>query len=221
MSVYLNQAADPVNTTVLELRILYQVTLMNTLVRPLFAVFHYHRIAGSVPADLAYLANQFSLQMGPGNLRPLLNARITVLGVDCRPLDNPLVPPVFDATNAGVGAIATDPLSTAMAVVLDLATPARGRSWRGSKHFCGGNEADTDGGDELNAAAITAWSTYAASGGNSLSDLGGNTFAPCVLSPTLSTIFGTPPIFSFSDGVTCTVKPVLGTMRKRKEKVGT
>jgi len=220
MAAFVNLAADPVLYNILELRMFGLVTQENTLDREWFNIFHYHRTAGGSAPVLQNLVNAFYSAM-VATIVPLMNVRVTAANADGRPLDDPLIPPQLSSYGAVVGAVTGDPLSDALAYVADLFTNTRGRSFRGRKHFIGGNESDVDGGDQIKALRLSTWQTTLATALADIDDGGGNVYTPCVLSPTLSNIFGTPPVFTGADVDHATMNAIIGTMRKRKEKVGT
>jgi hypothetical protein len=157
--------------------------------------------------------------VGLPNLLPLLNVRVTGITHDLRPLDDPLIPAIENNAGTGPGQVTGDPLPSSLAVVCELRTDVRGRSFRGSKHFSGLSESDILHGDELDVTPLVNWNVFAAAMATSAGDGVGNTFTPCVLSPTLSIVYGTPPVFTGADLTGATAKAILGTMRRRKEKV--
>jgi hypothetical protein len=218
MAAFVNLLADPSNWQILEARLKYDVLLEDALTRQFVAVFHYHRSLGSTNPSLATIGADFAANVC-SVIMPLLNVRCTGAIADMRPLDDALVMPVEVTPSLDAGAVTGDPLSAALAAVVQLFTPARGRSFRGRKHFGGLSESDTDGGDELKASVITSWAAVESACAVTISDGGGNNFNPCVLSPTLSQIFASTPIFTGCDVNSAVLNKILGTMRRRKERV--
>lgn len=218
MGVFVNTPADPVAYFMLEFRILWTLTLEDTLTRAMVNVLHYRKLTGSGSPDLVTVLDNFRSSVAT-QFPSLVNARVNYDGCDVRPLDDPLVPEILNVTSASAGSVTGDPLSAALAVVISLKTSTRGRSFQGRKHFGGLSESDTDGGDELKAASLSAWITAAGNLTGTLSDGAGFTYTPCVLSTTLSGIFLTPPYFTGADIDSVEVNPILGTMRRRKERL--
>lgn len=218
MAAFVNLPADPSSWNIIQIRSQCLITYEDTLTKLLINVFNYHKASSSGNPSLLGLANFFAAQV-MAYLTPVLNVRVTEPKCFARPLDDPLVPEVENTTSISAGAVTGDPLSAALAVTMQLNTGVRGRSFMGRKHFGGLSESDTDGGDELKASVITSWGTVAGTLEVQADDGLGNLYNPCVLSSTLSLVFGTPPIFTGADITEVVLNPILGTMRRRKEKV--
>jgi len=218
MAAFINLAADPTSWNILEVRAEVDITLEDGLVKTLINVFHYHKSSSTGNPSLAGIAAWFN-----GNIMatftPLLNVRCSNPRCFVRPLDDPYVMEVEDGVGAGAPAVTGDPLSVVLAAVITLNTGVRGRSFQGRKHFSGLSESDTDGGDELKAGSITTWTGVGSAIAVQANDGAGNTYNPCVLSPTLSGILNVPPYFTGADVVDTSLNHILGTMRRRKEKV--
>jgi len=217
MAVFTNISAEPANPQILEARFRYTIEWEDTLLRHCFAIFHYHRSAGSGLPNYVDLGDDVNTNI----VLPygaLLNERVTIVGNDIRPLDDPTVMPTFTPAGIGAGTITGDPLPANVALVINKLTGVRGRNYQGRSHVSGLSEADITDGDELNSGAGTAWDSASGLADNQLDDSLGNVFVPCVLSPTLSGIFQTPPFFTGADVTSFLVNRILGTMRKRREK---
>lgn len=218
MSAFVNLAADPVLWNIIELRVQGALTLEDGLNRPLVNVFHFKRLSGPTQPTLQELCDSFATN-NQNHLQAVLNVRVIDFYASARPLDDPLVPEQTQSTGHGVGAVTGDPLSASLAAVLRYKTGVRGRSFSGSKHFGGLSEDDTDGGDELNAASVTLWNTVISGLASTIGDTSSNLYIPCVLSSTLSRINDSPPIFTGATVTSIELNPILGTMRRRKERI--
>jgi len=121
-------------------------------------------------------------------------------------------------TAAGVGAIATDSYASVGAVYMLYRTALRGRSFRGSKHFAGLNEADTTD-DILTGAGLTRWQAVRDACLANLVDANGNTWTPTVVSRTLSQLNALPLALVVANDVTDVLLDLnVGTMRRRRSK---
>jgi len=218
MGAFVNVPADPANPQILEARFLYQIEWQDTVIRPCFAIFHYHRISGSGTPIYADLTDDVNSNIVV-TIGALLNVRVGIIGNDVRPLDDPLVPATFQTGGIATGSVSGDPLPANSALVFNKLTGVRGRNFQGRAHIGGLSEADITAGDQLNASAVSAWNSALALADNNIDDTAGNVFTPCVLSPTLSRIFDAPPIFTGADVTSFALNVILGTMRKRREKV--
>jgi hypothetical protein len=219
MGVFMNVAADPTSPEILEIQLRTTVEYEDGVFRDFINVFHYHKLASAGTLNLAQFLTNWITNVGDG-IVPLMNVRITLGKAACRPLDDPFNLGVEQGLGSPAGLVTGDPLSAALALVMKMETGVRGRNFRGSKHFGGLSESDSDGGDEWKAGTLTNWSSPASTMGTTITDSGGYSYVPCVLSPTLSGIFQTPPFFTGADVTLCSVNPVIGTMRRRKEIAG-
>lgn len=218
MAKFVNLAADVVQWNILEARLQGAIEWEDTLLKPYVNVFHYHKFGGITTPNLGALADSMS-----GGLMAffngVFNVRMTDLLFSIRPLDDPTVPEQTQSVGAGAGTITGDPLSAALAAVITLGTGVRGRNFRGRKHIGGLSESFSTGGDELNSTGLTALGALATNLAVSIDDGGGNQYQLCVLSSTLSQVNGTPPVFTGADVTTVTLNHILGTMRRRKERI--
>lgn len=226
MALFRNFLGDIVNPFFAEVIIRGEATATGGTVKPILNVFHFRRLTNSSPADFVqFLANFTTLFQEP--ILNTLNSRYNLIQTECRPMDDPAaataIQPVNDSAALGNAASAYDLLS---AVVYQMKTGFRGRSFKGSKHFSGLDEGQVTG-DELTAAAVTAtWDALTAafvSAIAGISDGSGNTFYPIILSPTLSSIGPTdiPGVFTGADVNGVVLNLTIGTMRRRKEKTVT
>jgi len=218
MSVFINQAAFEGSHILVECRLITTLEYEDGLFREMFNVFHYHNLTDAGPLNKGSLLAAFINNVGDP-IAPLMNVRVTLGRADIRIMDNPLDVVLEQALGSPSGAVTGDPLSASLALVMQFDSGVRGRSFRGRKHFGGLSESDSDGGDELKASVITSWGSPAAGMGANIDDGTGNEYEPCVLSPTLSSLYQDPPFFTGAAGGTWSVNHILGTMRKRKERV--
>jgi len=226
MSLFRNFVGDVTNPFFVEFIIRGSALATGGQTKPLLNVFHFRRLTNSSPLSLTGLMTTLnSTWQDP--LLACLNARYTLDQLELRPMDDPaaatLVEPVGASGNLGNAASAYDLLS---AVVYQLKTGARGRNFKGSKHFSALDESQVTG-DELTAAAVTAtWDALTAAFAACIagqSDGAGNTFFPIVLSQELSSLGPTdiPGIFTGADVSSVILNLTIGTMRRRKEKTVT
>jgi len=109
------------------------------------------------------------------------------------------------------------------AACIQCRSDARGRSYRGSKHFAPVSESDTTD-DTLTGAGLTNWQTLAAALDPSalfLTGLNGSVWQFVILSPTLSNLTANPSIFTFSTVIAnggTILNAKVGTMKRRKSR---
>jgi len=223
VALFRNFLGDIANPFFAEVIIRGNATATGGTVKPILNVFHFRRLTNSSPADfVTFLSNFTTLFQGP--LLACLNERYNMEQTECRPMDDPaaatVVQPISEPGALGNAASAYDLLS---AVVYQMKTGFRGRSFKGSKHFSGLDESQVTG-DELTAAAVTAtWDALTAAFTAAIagiSDGAGNTFYPIILSPTLSSLGPTdiPGVFTGADVSSVLLNLTVGSMRRRKEK---
>jgi len=179
-------------------------------------VFHYSCEAGAgtlVPANVIAIFDTTVCAF----IGPLLSVEYTALATTFRNLMSPLNPVVEGALGTD-GAVTGDrlPLNTAATVRLRCAD--RGKRFRGSKHFAPISEDDTLL-DELKAATLATWTTQCAQFIASLTDANGNLWVPIVLSRTYSNLTALTPSFVYSRITSATINKIIGTMRRRRERV--
>jgi len=221
VGVYQNLAADPVNYLMLECTCVNTVLMENGILQNCVNVFHMRRTAGTNPADVAGVLDQLR-QFWINQVLPLLNNRAEFLRAEARPLDDPLVLAIENATGATTpGGVSGDSLPLDSAVSMELYTGGRGRSFRGRKHWAPLSESDTTK-DELTGTPLANWQSFANGIPGSLhfTDGNSNTWDLTVLSKQLSKLDLPSIVFTGSDVVSAFVNPIIGTMRRRKEKAG-
>lgn len=118
------------------------------------------------------------------------------------------------------GSVTGDRATSFNAVCIQAKTDARGRNFRGSKHFGPVAESHTTL-DDLNAGAITLWQAVADGlkglcAGNL--DAGLTQWTPIILSQTLSDLTANPCMFTYAWTKDYVLNNTVGTMKRRKEK---
>jgi len=216
MGAFVNIVADPAEPKILEYVQLGSITEANGLDKPLYNVFHYHRVSGSGFPDLGALCAAMN-NLIVGDIQPLQNVRAHFAFGRLRPLDDPLNPGVVSLAQAGDGGVAGDPISAALALVVRLNTGVRGRSFNGRKHFGGWSEADQDSGDEWDAGMLAAFAAFLPDWLDPIDDGNGVLYRLAVVSSQLSDFLASTPTFTGADVTSLTVNKIAGTMRRRKE----
>jgi hypothetical protein len=220
MVAYFNVPADVANPVCLEVVEKAHATQNDGSTQEIVNVYHLTRIAGSTGGvGLAALGATWRAFFD-ANLSPLLSA--TYIGDEStiRILDDPTSLALLIGTPAN-GGVAGDALPSFAAVSMDIVTDARGRCFRGRKHYGPiAESAAVDG--ELSAAAVTAWLAYQAAlqAMTNWNDGAGNFYALSVLSRINSNLIGPSPFFTYAVMKSISVSERLGTMKRRKEGVG-
>jgi len=185
-------------------------------IAPAQNIFTYRRLTTVNPFTKIAVANIFLTNV----LAPYLaaaNVRYTPTNLSIRILDD------YNDAEAviaapGNGAILTADYAASGAVYMLYRTALRGRSFRGSKHFAGLNEADTTG-DILTGAGLARWQTLQTACLANMVDANGNTWTPTVLSRKLSQLNALPIANVVANDVTDVLLDLnVGTMRKRRPK---
>lgn len=177
------------------------------------SVFHYRCALIVLPPTKVALEAAFQA----GVCVPLIaafNSRYVQSQNTVRYVDDVTDAPVSTA-RALVGAIATDPLPTRLAVYILLRTGLRKRYNMGSKHFPAASEVDTTG-DVLTGAGLARWQTVQTAVGATLVDALGNSWVPCVFSRKKSQIAVNPTTIYQNDVTQVLLDKTLGQMRRRK-----
>jgi len=187
--------------------------------RKFINILHFTRVAGPGTGTEA----QF-LTAVDGALATSLSAALSDLYVAddtvTRFMDDPTRMGVVGG-NSLVGARGGDRLPDFNAVVTRKITAGRGRSYRGSNHWGPIAESDTDL-DKLVAGAQGRWddvATNLAAIGTGSITVGSDTWKLIVLSPTLSDLISNPSLFTGAIVTNSIANSIVGTMRRRKEKV--
>jgi len=206
---------SPALIRVAEIGILGTSATGGSSVTPSINIFHYRRTAVAVAPSKSQLNTIFQSSI----VAPLLlamNVRYTPANLYIRWIDDANdAPTVFSV--AGVGAIATDSAPSNDAVYFLYRTALRGKSYRGSKHFGPLSEVDTTQ-DILTGAGLARWNVVKAGLVLPLTDAGGNTWTPAVLSRKLSQLRTNPTTVVANDVTEVLLDLNVGTMRKRRSK---
>lgn len=220
MGSVISRSADPTNPVMLEL--VYDVPVATTDGSEQHVVNIWH-LAGNPSnpggVDVAAVGNSFA-GIAAAQLVNLIHPDYIGGEVSVRMLDDPTALKIVLGASF-TGTAAGDRLPTLAAVVVQLHTNARGRCFRGSKHFAPISEDDTDG-DELTAGKHTDWTNQMVALLTNLPaiDGNGNEFDLCVLSRNNSVLVGPSPSFVYTLVDDLPVNLKIGTMRRRKEGVG-
>lgn len=176
-------------------------------------VFNYIRTSPWVAETTAHAANGII-----ATLAAAFNAMLSVAYVgdpsQSRFLDDPTLPAVA-TNNIGNGTTAADNQPNIVAAFQLLRTDYRGKSYRGSKHYGPIAESDTTN-QELSGGGAVKLATLGAAVIAAVAVAGGNTWAPIVLSQTLSNLTSSPASLTYAPITSRLSSNVLGTMRRRK-----
>lgn len=178
-------------------------------------VFYYRRAVIGAGVTTAGLAAAFRTAV----IVPLLaacNQRYSPQSVSIRMINDATFAPQTIA-QAGVGAIATDGEPCDDAAVLMMKTAYRGKNGRGFKHFGGTNEVDTTD-DILTGAGLARWQAVQAGCMLTITDAGGNQFAPFLFSRVGSQWKVNPTTIRGADFNSSKLIGNIGTMRRRRSK---
>ena len=221
MGAIRNVSGIPATPIFAEVILQAAVPLANGGTRPFLNVFHFRQI--SVVPALGVLADLKTSVNGAleAALEDALSIQYQNGKFKARWMDDPTF--AYDTPNKDIDGTVTGDRATAFnAVTIQMRSDARGRNFRGSKHFGPIAESQTTL-DDLNAGAITKWQAVAdaiasmvgtVSGGNATS------WTPIILSPTLSDLEASPCVFTFADLTDCVLNNTVGTMRRRRERGG-
>lgn len=219
MGAYRNVTGNPAIPMFLEIVLYCPITMANGNVHNNTNVFHFVQTS-IVPAveTLASLQAAF-LSALETQLEAALPITYANGKVKARFMDDPTF--AYNTPSGDVdGAVTGDRATNFNAVTIQVNTDARGRNFRGSKHFGPIAESQTTL-DALNAGAITLWGDVV----NGLYNLmaGGlagasTTWAWIVLSQTLSDLEANPCVFTYAWVNAALLNTTVGTMRRRKER---
>lgn len=189
---------------------------------PAINIFHFHRLDNTptyAPGDLVGLVQ--AVLKDP--LLSATNVRYHIEQWEERPIDDPAAAS-FVIPDPDAGAIGNDASAYAnqSAVYMLIRTGYRGKSYKGSKHFAGIDEAHVTR-DELVTTGLGLWQnvrnalrTFISA---PLTDDNGNIWYPFVLSRELSSLGPTdiPAVVSGADWDSVELNLTVGTMKGRKE----
>lgn len=219
MPGFFNIPADVANPVMLEIRTMCDLVESDTSTQEVFNIYHFSRDGGNAGgANLATILAAF-VSWHNSFVAPCLGVDYVGAVADLRMLDDPTALPLTP-TALGGGAITGDRLPSFNAAVLQLVTNARGRCFRGSKHY-GPIAEDGVTLDELVGATLTAFQALQ----NSMNPLlqfsdGSEKFNLCVLSRKNSNLIGPGVSFTYAQTIAPILNLKIGTMKRRKEGVG-
>lgn len=200
-----------------QIRLVMPTPKSDGSVYPVTNIFDFRRATNWNGDTLANLTSAFKAIMNP-MLPPQLSVAATAGNIACRWLDDPLS--VYGGSDSmDAGGRSGDRLPLYNTVYMNLRTDVRGRNFRGSKHFAPIAESDTTA-DWLNAGGLTNWSD-ATSGVDSLrfmETVNSTVWELCVISTTLSDLTARPSVFVGATVTEVVLSPIIGTMKRRKEK---
>jgi hypothetical protein len=217
--LYRNLPADLTQYQMIEIVNRLLVTMTSGPPRSFFNIFHFRNTSNAGAVNMQNIVDAFATNFTTAIL-PTMNARAAQADAVARPLDDPSSLGATSVIGAGnPGGVATDSYDMASAVSIDLLTDGRGRSFRGRKHFAPLSEADTTG-DELTGGGLTAWQAVAGYMASPWTIFDGisTVVTLTVLSRQLSVLSGPSIAFTGADVVNAICQPIVGTMRKRKER---
>lgn len=220
MPAQFNVPANPTIPMMVEIVTTCDVAETNATTQRIVNVWHLSGRGGNPGmVDFSTLGNSFVNSIY-GLLAPVLSVDYTGATATIRVLDDPTALPI-NLTDPADGTVSGDRLPTLASASFDLVTDARGRCFRGRKHFAPIAESQTTK-DELSGAAIILWADLesALNGGISPVDGNGNTYDLCVLSRKNSNLVGPSISFTFAKVTAGIVSAKIGTMKRRKEGVG-
>jgi len=220
MGAIFNAPANVATPQCLEIVCTCLVPESDTTTQEVVNVYHLFPFSAlTAPVDHVAIGNAFMAMLNNA-LPACLSVDYSATFATVRMLDDPTALAI--SLNApSPGTVTGDRLPSFNAVSVDLFTSARGRCFRGRKHYAPIGESDTLL-DHLTAGAIANWSTLTGffNTTNTYSDGGGNYYALGVLSRINSVLVGPSPTFTYSLVESALASPRLGTMKRRKEGVG-
>jgi len=180
-------------------------------------VFHFRRASGVGTPNKDNIEAAFQTAIMDKVLLAAASA-YTQNNTTVRWLDDATDPPAV-YTEAGPGAIATDPLPSFNTVSMQLKTGVKGRSARGAKRFAGLAEAHTTK-NVINATGLGLWGTVASNLSNGFTDSDGYSWFPVVNShqPPAQCLVN-PVVLVWNDVISVLLNEVVGVMRRRKSRI--
>jgi len=203
----------PVLTNVIEIVAEGTVPFTTGGAKVIQNVFHYQLQSGT-PQTAVDVAKQFRDNKWV-TLVAQLHESYTGVGFNARYIDDALENYTFLAST-GDGLITGDRLPMDMAVACVLRCAARGKNFRGSKHFTPLAESDTLK-DELTSAAAISWNTAIQNLFTTI-NLSGAVYIPVVVSKTLSQLRTNPCTVIGSPITSVLLNKTIGTMRRRRQR---
>lgn len=200
-----------------------QVSLTPGGTRSIVQVYHFNQLALVPIAEdgISLLDDLFSKL--DGALKAALSIDYAGLDVRGRFMDDPTSAEFVSMSTPSPGQVTGDRLPIFNAATIQIRSSARGRSYRGSKHFAPVAESSTTE-DALNMTGLGLWGSVATQLQNlTLTGANGSSWQLIVLSRVLSDLTANPSVFTFASeqpgagGAVLNTK--IGTMRRRKRSV--
>jgi len=180
-------------------------------------VFHFRRTANVIAPVKASINTAFQAIIS-APIAAALNEDWEGTTNTVRYIDDALDAPA-EFSNADVGAITGDRLSSALAAYLLMRTGVKGREYRGSKHLGPFSETDVThatGCDIFNAGAVTRLTTICTAILGGFTDSTGNIWVPVIVSRKLSQLQFDPTIVVRNDVIQILPNKRVGTETRRK-----
>lgn len=180
-------------------------------------VFHFRRLATAVDPTKAALDAAFQTNISVP-IAAALNEDWEATVDSVRWVNDALDAPI-EFANTDLGAITGDRLQSYATAYLLMRTAVRGRNYRGSKHLGPFSETDVthaSGCDLFNAAAVTRLTTICTAIQAGFTDSTTNTWVPCILSRSLSSLTENPTTVVTNDVIQILPNHRVGTEIRRK-----
>jgi len=219
MALFQNVAGTPLNPAFAEIKAEIPITLASGAVYLAQNIWHVRRQTGSTAVTLAAIGTAFATLVDT-ELAAAMSVSAGAGQLYGRWLDSPTFG--WETLSAlSAGSVSGDSLPNLTTVTMQLKSGIRGRSYNGSKHFAGIAESSTTK-DKLNSTGISLWDAVR----DSLevwmvdADNAGSGFGMCVISQVLSDQVSDPCVFTGADVTDIKLNVIIGTMRRRRERVG-
>lgn len=219
MSVFRDVVGVPANPNFFRWTLKGELLTTGGQVKKCLNVFDFKRFSGSAAPDRSAIDGSLWTII-QGHLTAATVARYTVPRRSVRFLDDPTDAEVEYTSTPLTGSQEGDGYASDSAVYMLLKTGARGRSFKGSKHFGGLCEDDTIN-DQLDASGIALWTdvlndlkTYGITG----VAIGANVWKMVVVSTLLSDLEAYPAVITGADISNVLLNLTIGTMGHRRQK---
>jgi len=217
MPRYTDVVGTPATPQFAETKLVYPCPFSSGSTYPVTCIFHFRRIGDWVATTKDDITNAVFAALDSA-LIAMISSSSGVPLFSTRFMDDPT--DAFGTEVEGnVGGVTGDRLPLFNALYIQLRSDVRGRSYNGSKHFAPLGEADTTL-DQLTGGAATRAAALA----DAINDLRAlepvtdSNWKLTIISPTLSNLAADPAVFTGADVTLAIASPVVGTMRRRKEK---
>lgn len=220
MAVFRNVVGTPATPQFLEVLWRGIVGTTPSGARTLVQVYHFNQLA-IVPIleDIDSLMVSLKTQLDTA----LKNAlSVDYVGIDIRGrfMDDPSSPDVLCSVAPSNGLVSGDRLPVFNAATIQIRSSARGRSFRGSKHFAPVAESQTTE-EALTGTGLTQWQAVQTALRNiTLAGANGSQWQLIILSRVLSDLTSNPAVFTFAsqapDAAGAILNVKVGSMTRRK-----